>query len=179
MKQVNWKATAKTGELMVNTYDSTRALETRILLDLETDTEWKDNGVREEAIRVAATLFSLFVEKGVVCSLYTNGRDIITGESPAVSGGGSASHVRGAKEMLARLDLTKMCAPAEELTDKIKAIKDTQYIFITSENGILPTCGEAGKETDGLTVIFLHRPDGEKAKETDGLQTVNWEVRYG
>jgi len=177
MKNINWKATAKTGELKVNTYDSTRALETRILLDLGSDTEWIDNGVREEAIRIAGTLFSLFVEKGVVCSLYTNGKDVVSAETSSVSGGATAAHVRMAKEVLARIDLKKEWIPAESLTEQLGKDKDVQYVVITSCENTVSLCHDSGAE--GVTAFYLHRPDSDKMTETEGISLVNWEVRYG
>ena len=176
MKSVNWKATAKTGELKVNIYDSTRTLETRILLDLGSETEWMDNGVREEGIRIAGTLFSLFVEKGAVCSLYTNGKDVITEESASVSGGATAAHVRKAKEILARIDLKKECAPSEDLLEHLQRDKDIRYVVITSKESMVSLCAKSG--IDGVTAFYLHRPDSARMAETDGLSPVNWEVRY-
>ncbi len=57
MKTINWKATAKTGSLMVNTYASTRALRVRIFLDVSKDpgNPFSDT-LRELGISIAASL---------------------------------------------------------------------------------------------------------------------------
>ena len=63
MKSVNWKATARAGKLMVNTYAAPVSEQIRILLDLE------DEGVRrqpeeiEQSISAAATLYALLAGK--------------------------------------------------------------------------------------------------------------------
>ncbi len=179
VKRINWKTSAKTGELMVNTYDSTQAMETRILLNLGSDSEWVDKGVREEAIRVAGTLFSLLAEKGAAASMYTNGCDVVTGVPAELSGGVSASHVRKAKEALARIDLEKPCLPLSSLLEKMDTNPKTLHVLITAMQTEKETYCQMAKTTDALTVIYLHRPDSEKMGEVSGADVVNWEVRFG
>lgn len=73
MKTVNWKATAKTGELMVNTYASTAAVRVRIYLDVSTDegVTFSDS-FREFGIAIAASLIRSLVKAQMDASLVMN-----------------------------------------------------------------------------------------------------------
>ena len=73
MKAVNWKATAKTGELMVNTYASTSAVRVKIFLDVTTDpgTPFADS-LRELGIAMAASLIRTLVKAQRDASLVVN-----------------------------------------------------------------------------------------------------------
>lgn len=72
MRTINWKASARTGELMVNTYDSTLTRRVMIYLDVE------DRGIRrqehliEESISVAACLAQRLMGAGVEVGLAVN-----------------------------------------------------------------------------------------------------------
>ena len=178
MKQVNWKATAKTGELKVNVYDSTRLAEVRLLLHTESDTEWVDNGVREEALRIAGSLTTLFSQKGIPVALFSGGKDIVSKQSVSIGKGSGAGHVSKIKTALARLDLNEPCEPFSFLSDKVSKEKQTQHVLITTAKNDLEDMQAMAKETESLTVFYLHRPDGEKLVELENARVVNWEVCY-
>ena len=56
MNRINWKAMARTGKLMVNTYASVRDLSCMIFLDVADRKILKEEDLVEESIRIAATL---------------------------------------------------------------------------------------------------------------------------
>ena len=64
MKSINWKATAKTGDLMVNTYASTTAVRVKIFLDVSVDpgNPFGDS-LRELGIAMAASLIRILVKQ--------------------------------------------------------------------------------------------------------------------
>ena len=64
MKSINWKATAKTGDLMVNTYASTTAMRVKIFLDVSVDpgNPFGDS-LRELGIAMAASLIRILVKQ--------------------------------------------------------------------------------------------------------------------
>ena len=72
MKSINWKATAKTGGLMVNTYTSVRSLTVRIFLDVEDRNIRKQQPLIEESISCAATLCEKLLKSGQPVSLFVN-----------------------------------------------------------------------------------------------------------
>lgn len=81
MKNINWKASAKTGNLMVNTYTSVVNEKMMIYLDVEDRGILKKESLLEEGISVAATLYQKLLNKGTevgICiNLYDENREKI------------------------------------------------------------------------------------------------------
>ena len=73
MKSINWKATAKTGELRVNMRDFTSQKVVRIFLNLEDTGIIKRTEACEAAIKVAAGLVKNFTSEDMEFALYSNG----------------------------------------------------------------------------------------------------------
>lgn len=81
MKNINWKASAKTGGLMVNTYTSMQNERMMIYLDIEDSGILKKEHLREDSISVAATLFQKLLNKGTevgICvNLYDENKNVL------------------------------------------------------------------------------------------------------
>ncbi len=75
MKNINWKASAKTGDLMVNTFTSMKNEKMMIYLDVEDKGVLKKEHLIEESISVAATLFQKLMSKGMEVGIAINLRD--------------------------------------------------------------------------------------------------------
>lgn len=77
LRQINWKASAHTRQLVVKTYEPAISLETAVLLDLHTDSyqrQFRQNSI-EWAIEVAASLAAHLVNQRQAVGLITNGID--------------------------------------------------------------------------------------------------------
>lgn len=72
MKTINWKASARTGELMVNTFESTHMEKVMIFLDVEDSGILKYEYLTEDSISVAASLAQKMITKGMEVGLCTN-----------------------------------------------------------------------------------------------------------
>ncbi|MCM1121856.1 MAG: DUF58 domain-containing protein [Eubacterium sp.] len=72
MKTINWKASAKTGSLMVNTLESTHTETVMLFLDVEDRGILKYEYLTEYAISVAASLARKMTARGMAVGLYTN-----------------------------------------------------------------------------------------------------------
>ena len=72
MRAVNWKATAKTGQLMINTYQSVRDTEFAVYLDVEDRNIVKRSDCVEECISLAASLCQQLLRRGRRVSLAVN-----------------------------------------------------------------------------------------------------------
>ena len=72
MKTINWKASARTGDLMVNTFESTRMENIMIFLDVEDSGILKYEYLTEYAISVAASRARKMIARGMAVGLYTN-----------------------------------------------------------------------------------------------------------
>lgn len=72
MKTINWKASAKTGELMVNTYASLENERMMLYLDVEDSGILKKEHLTEECISIAATLYQKLLAKGTEVGICVN-----------------------------------------------------------------------------------------------------------
>ncbi len=107
IRDINWKASAKTGDLRVNIHDYTADQEIGIILDTEWDSLLRPDNLLEESIRIASSMAEEFIAKGVTTSLTTNGRDCLTGEIFSIGGGANMQHSDAIRYGLARLKLQK------------------------------------------------------------------------
>lgn len=133
MKSINWKASAKTGELMVNMNASTCAQKVHIFLNLDYYNQKHSLSLLEKSISLAYTYLLELAEAGIPASIYTNGVDVIT-DSPVISETdlGTATLDERAV-MLARIDLKKEAIPfSETLENYIPSTDSSDFILLIS-----------------------------------------------
>ncbi len=131
MKYINWKASAKSGGLVVNLHDSTLSQRVCILLDTAGNFSAFDSELTEEGIRIAASLAERITANGISLDIISSGRDVLSRETfhmENLSAGSMNSLLRS----FARLELTE-----ESIANEIKNIKPdgkTLYILISKNN---------------------------------------------
>ncbi len=74
MKTINWKASAKTGSLMVNTFDSVQSQKAMIFLDVEDTGILKYEELVEESIALTATLMRRLLRQNIEVGFAFNGK---------------------------------------------------------------------------------------------------------
>ena len=133
MKSINWKASAKAGELMINQNASTCAQKVHIFVNLEKYNPKASTSLLEKSISLAYTYLIELANLGIPVSVYTNGRDVLTG-NPVVSEsdiGSSAVDKRAV--MLAGIDLKKPVLPFAGIVEKyISSIDQSDFILMIS-----------------------------------------------
>jgi len=133
MKSINWKASAKVGELMVNQNASTCAQKVNIFVNLEAYNPKGSTQLLESAISLAYTYLLELAKLNIPASLITNGRDVLS-DLPAVSEsdpGSTAVDKRGI--MLAGIDLRKPAVPFAGMLEKYLSSTDQgDFILIIS-----------------------------------------------
>lgn len=143
MNSVNWTASARTGELMVNVHDSTSSQEAIIILNLETETVWVYEQLHEIAIRLAASISYYFLNTGVPTRMICNGSDCITDQVAVIPTGSGLRHVNAIAEVLARIDLTRTVVSCtdqlHELTNKM-ANSTSAPLYIMISNSMSNSC---------------------------------------
>lgn len=72
MNTINWKASAKTGELMVNTFESTLTEKVMLYLDLEDSAILKYEYLVEESISIAASVAQKLISRGMEVGICVN-----------------------------------------------------------------------------------------------------------
>ena len=118
MKSINWKASARTGELMVNQNASTCTKKVHVFVNLEEYDPKGSKSLMERSISLAYSYLIRLAALGIPSSIYTNGIDILTGqpEMSAIDLGTGTLNQRGL--MLAKIDLTQKAQPFEEMVSK-------------------------------------------------------------
>ena len=131
---INFSATAKTGELIVNVHSATSAQELIILLNVEPYSEFVSEHVIEEGIRIAASAAEHFGSMGLSVSLVTNGRDISTGAEQAVPPGSGGIHVHRILEALARIDLPSGQSSMLRLLEGLRDAEPTYFLISSNDD---------------------------------------------
>lgn len=124
MKDVNWSASAKTGELKVNVHNYTSGQQVVLLLNVETEGAISQDDLKEKSISMASSLAYMLIEQGVMVSLVTNGRDKMSGETNFVAAGCDMNHFDNINRVLARIDLKKEAPGFAEYLEKVRSSKE-------------------------------------------------------
>lgn len=133
IRSVNWKATARTGELKVNQKNYTALQTIRIFLNIEDSGILKKDDAVEASIQMVMGLAEFFLRQGIRVSVYSNGRDIITGEELHVHAGAGAGQGEQIGKGLARVDTAKDALSFVELFHDIivEEAKGTVTLFVS------------------------------------------------
>lgn len=105
LRQINFKASARTGMLMSNEYNETLSQELILVLNIEKYREWLTGDLYEHTIRLAASVADMAIQKDIPIRLYSNGRDVVTGEEESCEAGLGERQLYNILELLARIDL--------------------------------------------------------------------------
>lgn len=153
IRSVNWKATARTGELMVNQKNYTALQTIRIFLNVEDNGILKKDTEVESSMQIVMGLAAFFLAQGIKVACYANGRDVITGESVSIDGGAGAGQQDVIGKALARINTEEEPWSFGELFGDsiINDARGTVTLFV-SPNGypdyldLLERCGQEGVE---------------------------------
>lgn len=182
LKDVNWKASARTGEYMVNVHNYTSAQQVTILLNLSSDSKWRETDLFETSIRIAASYAERLISAGIPTKLVTNGIDIITKKSTVILHGAGSHHITAFKEALSRID------PEGETGDFLSYIEgeeitaqgsSTLYILVSSQQNQLLMEGynRLCADAEGSQWIApMHRDMDFLAERFAGTDAFKWEV---
>lgn len=105
MRSVNWKATAKTGDLKVNQKNYTSLKSIRVFFNVQDDGIMKKAECVEETLRIVAGLSTFFLSQGIQVACYGNGVDILTERYVSIEAKAGEGHIDSIYRSLARLDL--------------------------------------------------------------------------
>lgn len=118
MRSINWKATAKTGELKVNQRHYTSLKNVRIFFDIQYkpknyyyegdfryDSIWDKESAAEMTLRITAALCVYFLKQGMQLSCFGNGVDVLTHEPVAIQSKSGKLHMDHIYKKLARVDV--------------------------------------------------------------------------
>lgn len=103
LSRMNWKATAKTSNMMVNQFGHSSEQQVKILLNLDTNTMVKTDFLREICISFASSAAEYFISKNIPVMISTNGLDVKTKDMIQVMPGCTADHLITINKSLARV----------------------------------------------------------------------------
>ncbi len=176
MNMINWNATARAGELMVNQFNESISQEVCILLNLEPAGATRIDAVAEESISVAAGLASMLLQQGISVSVFSNGRDYVTGEAVQLTAQSGAWQFNEIHTALARVDLNQEMESFAKMLEK--HIPDSHLYVMISAN----------TRSDLQEILQEHRKDaatlwiapylaGEERPQVQfGIEMTDWEV---
>lgn len=177
MNRINWKASARMDQTMVNQFDSTTNLDLAVVFDLEDSRILKENALVEETIRIAASLTARLIRQRMSVSLYSNASipdcdGIFHREIPAETG-----QIAQLNQQLACIDGTG--ASAVELLTSITLTNEQLMILIsknTSEDILDKVRTLADASHPVLWVIPRHPANEAALPEIPYVRTLVWEV---
>ena len=133
MNHINWKATAKSDNLHVNTFNSTNRKNVVLLLNLDMNLIRNSENLAEWSIRIASCLADMFLEEQIPVALYTNGTDYESDEVIGVDAGSDDGHLRNIDIALARIKIKDTCPSFIDVLDKhIEYDSDNEYVIISN-----------------------------------------------
>lgn len=131
LKDVNWKASARTGTLKVNMHNYTASQQVTILLNLFEDSNWHSGLLLEESIRIAASYSELLIGKGIPVRLVSNGIDALSDQEFVLPAGAGPHHIQTLKEGLARIsENSNSFPPMDAALEKELLSSDNSDLYI-------------------------------------------------
>ncbi len=181
MNHINWKASARTGNLMVNQFDATTNFSVHILVDMEDPYILKYEALLEESIRIAASLAASLSRAKMPARVCVNAEDSLTHTAidEFLPAGGAQMGVLYQK--LACLEPSKISMSFSDLLEKELALGTTgeTYVIISKNHteelvSALHRLNETPNQV--LWVLPTMVYDMDRRFEDSSLSILHWEV---
>lgn len=134
IRYINWKSSAKTGQLQVNTHFPTISRDVDIYLNLDPNSLSRAYILQETAIRIAYTIASMLTDANITYRFVTNGNDMYLNQPIHLESGAGKNHLNQLGVSMARIDLSqKLVNFSSELNAyDTKDLRSRQMILITT-----------------------------------------------
>lgn len=138
LRTVNWKASAKTGDIKVNEYNYTASQKVMILLDFDGYNSWDKQAVKEDVIRIGAYLIREFIKNNIPAGFASNVSDSITGKEIKTLCKNGMNHNLFLYKQMAKINTENISRPFNDVMDDLIKNNDAgyQYILISYYSGI-------------------------------------------
>lgn len=117
MRKINWKASARAGNLKVNQYHDSSSQRLTIFLNVSQSGILRYFDLIEESIRISRNFIEEFVQKGIPVRIISNGVDKVTGQELFIREGAGLSHIDACLKELAKMDIH---APSRNMAEVIR-----------------------------------------------------------
>lgn len=167
MKHVNWKASARTGQLMVNTFESTKTEQVMLFLDISDRGVLKQTPLVEELISVAGSLSQRLIKAGMEVGIRVNDTKPVY-FSPKATGAQQTM----VEQMLAKIDLNKKeeTTPFDAILEDISS--DVMPVFLSKDYRNMPRFLEKalGRNQQAIWVYMTDEKQVQKPELPDGVR---------
>ena len=173
MKAVNFKASAKAQNLMVNVRDFSNSRQVVLMLDIQRHTIWHNEALDERAIKLAASFAEKLTADGVPIAFISNGRSIRSGLSTNILEGRGTHHLRSILESLAYINLA--AEKVEHFANTLEKIAlyeklEPEYWLISSYyNKEVETAYLRLQESGARTAWIMPEPRPSGTEVWDGI----------
>jgi len=179
-RRINWKASARTGELRVNQYDYTSVSRVLIVLDCKVRYADDAHSLREAVVSLAATLAVRLMEKNVPVGLVSNGIDCATGLSASISEGSGPARLIETLETLARIGAPAKSDHADEFIPDIPTDPAAQifYIFISQDQSGTYHHAYMSLRNRGVSALRIFTRDYEERRSSESpSDCIIWQIK--
>lgn len=175
---INWKSTARTNILQVNTFFMTSSQEVSILLNLDTHIYTKNERLVEASIRIASSLAERFIRAGIPVSLESNGIDLFTNQRIFQPAGQGQSHMAAIDNSLSRINTDIDNADFLTVIKSIfiNADKNSYYIFISNSRHEDLTDYYMSLKEQGICSYFIIPEYASCEIKNTAKDMIKWEV---
>lgn len=132
IKNINWRASAKGNNLMVNQFDTFVSLNAEMVFNASLR-NFALEEVGEYAIKIAATLLHKFNKLGVPISFESNGIDFENNKNISIPLKVTSNHLKAINESLAKIDFKKVNEDFCTTLNKYSKPSDSMLIIISSD----------------------------------------------
>lgn len=177
VRDINWKATARTGDLLVNLHESTLSQKVAVVVDMEGLGVRQADVLNEEAVRIASSLCTRLLSAGVEVDVLSNGTDVLTGELFRAAGIIGAGSILSLRKKFACLRAGNGLPPVAEVFPERERAGDALYVLVTRDPGEGPALALsrlAGKE-DCVQIVPC-REEHEETVVPANVRRIYWEV---
>jgi uncharacterized protein (DUF58 family) len=173
MNRMNWKATLRMGEPMVNQFDSTTNLDLTLVFDVEDSHILKEEALVEETIRIVSSLAARLVAARMPLVIHSNAPELPFLRLPA-----NASHMNELNRRLACITgCEKTCAG---LLSNLKLPETgTQMLILVSKNDsseLFAAAKQCAAACPVLWVLPTHTHGAPDSPHLPGVRIFRWEV---
>ncbi len=179
LKSINWKASSKTGELKVNSYNYTSSFQVKLLLNMERETALRQEDLEEESIRIASTLTESFLAQSIPVSFQTNCRNINGELKEAIQAGSGIRHLDSINKTLSLLDATHPSPPfVPYLESEYKAETNEYLIFLSTyqkDDFQELLCNMQNKKAEFFWIIPVNKDITTTVREELKARTIVWD----
>lgn len=190
MKTINWKASARTGDLMVNTFESTLTERVMIYLDMEDSGILKYEHLIEESVSVASSLAQRLIVRGMEVGICVNA-DTYDSQITFITPSSGKKQLNNIEQALARcksdgkiVPFTTLLSPQFGFVPQLSPPassnipEDDVMIFISKNADRNQNAIESyvGKNMQAIWVVPFTKNDTCSIKTSDNIRLIRREV---